>query len=565
MSLNIDDVPLEVKILDARWRLCAPKRERGEPPQDWNKRQLKAFQHFCENYWHIKHPELGRIKFELFDSQIETVECWLNNRNVIILKARQIGFSTLVAAYAFWLAYFHQDRSIVMLSRTERDAIKLLAKAKYGLRFLPEWMKERPGAPLINMTQTKIEFTNESILESLPSASDPARGESAYLIVVDELAFLPNSEEAYNAIEPVADVGGRIIMLSTANGEGNLFHRLWVEATAGNNRFKPLFFPWWANGRDQAWYEAKKDDLLEHQLAQEYPDNPDEAFLKSGNPVFSLDALRKIETSEPKWRGYLQASGKVPTFVSGWDEYGPGNFSDTPNPLNHGPLRVWSMPDKEGKYVIGADVAQGFEHGDYSSAHVINVRNHEVVAHWHGRIDPDLFGSEVLYWLGLWYNNALIGPENNSHGLTTCKALAAAKYHPIYYARSPKYRKSVPTDVLGWPTTQVTKPLAIDELNKALREGSMILHDQETIAELRTYVRDGNGKMSGSPFDDRVMSLAIANQMVKFVWLPEFAPDDTPGPGTIGYMEKLLFGELGGSDKAKPRQPIGANYVRSSR
>lgn len=543
--------PIEVVALEARWRLCAPKRMKGEPPQDWNKRQVKAFTHFCSNYWHIKHPELGRIKFEMFDAQIETVECWINERYVIILKARQIGFSTLVAAYAFWLAYFHPDRTIIMLSRTERDAIKLLGKAKYGARFLPEWMVERPGSPLMNETQTKIEFTNESIIESLPSASNPARGESTYLTVVDELAFLPNSEEAYNAIEPTADVGGRIIMLSTANGEGNLFHRLWVEATAGNNRFKTLFFPWWANGRDQDWYEAKKNDLLEHQLAQEYPDNPDEAFLKSGNPVFSLDALRKIETSAPKWRGYLKTDSKVPTFASGWDH------------LSQDPLRVWEMPDKEGKYVIGADTAQGLEHGDYSSAHVINVRNHEVVAHWHGRIDPDLFG-EVLYWLGLWYNNALVGPENNNHGLTTCKTLSQMGYHPIYQARSPKYRKSVPTDVLGWPTTQVTKPLMVDELNKALRGGEMILHDEETIAELRTYVRDSNGKMSGSPYDDRVMSLAIANQMLKYVWMPEFAPDDQPGPGTIGYMEKLLFGELGNSGKKREeRQPIGANYVRS--
>ena len=161
--LSLDDLANE-----AAYRRCCPKRRKGEPPQDWYKRESEAFQYFCNNFWYIKHPERGRIKFELFDSQIETVESWLTNRYSLILKARQIGFSTLVAAYAFWLAYFHGDRSIVMLSRTERDAIKLLQKAKYGLRFLPEYFQQRPGAPLINMTQTRIEFTNESVIESLP-------------------------------------------------------------------------------------------------------------------------------------------------------------------------------------------------------------------------------------------------------------------------------------------------------------------------------------------------------------------------------------------------------------
>ena len=47
-------------------------------------------------------------------------------------------------------------------------------------------------------------------------------------MVVDELGLLPNSEEAWAAIEPIADVGGRVIMLGTAHGEGNLFHKLWV-------------------------------------------------------------------------------------------------------------------------------------------------------------------------------------------------------------------------------------------------------------------------------------------------------------------------------------------------
>ena len=101
----------------------------------------EAFQFFCANYVYIKHPNQGRIQFELREAQIETVKAWLGNRNTIVLKARQIGFSTLAATYAFWLTFFWADRFIVMLSKTEREAAKLLSKAKYILKFLPDWMK----------------------------------------------------------------------------------------------------------------------------------------------------------------------------------------------------------------------------------------------------------------------------------------------------------------------------------------------------------------------------------------------------------------------------------------
>ena len=145
------------------------------------------------------------------------------------------------------------------------------------------------------MTQTKIEFANESYIESLPSASDPARGESVYLVVVDELAYLPNSDEAWSSIEPIADVGGRIMALSTANGEGNLFHKLWVGAETKTNRFT-CHVPSVVGERSRPGVvRREEDDLPEWQMAQEYPDNPDEAFLKSGRPVFSLEVLRQIE------------------------------------------------------------------------------------------------------------------------------------------------------------------------------------------------------------------------------------------------------------------------------
>ena len=259
---------------EAEWRRCAADEA-----------------YFLGKYWFIAHPAHGRILFSLRGAQNEALRRWANNRYSLTLKARQIGWTTLVAAHQFWLAFFKDDQNIIDLSRTEREAVLLLRKTKYGFKYLPDWMLARGPRSLVDHQQRML-FSNGSQITSMPSASDPARGESATLVVVDEWAFLPNPEEAWASIEPVADVGGRIIGLSTANGSGNFFHTLWVGAETGNNKFDPMFFPWSASeDRDESWYESKCQSMLPWQLAQEYPSSAEEAFVRSGNPVFDLDVL----------------------------------------------------------------------------------------------------------------------------------------------------------------------------------------------------------------------------------------------------------------------------------
>lgn len=520
---------------EKEWRAC-----RG-PEEATPDERLEAFIYFAENYWHIKHPERGRIRFELRDAQIETVRSWLGNRYTIVLKARQIGFSTLAAAYAFWLIFFWPDRFVVMLSRTEREAAKLLQKAKYGFKFLPQWMRERGPTPtsdnLLRMT-----FDNDSAIESLPSGNDPARGESVYLVIVDEWAFLPNAEEAWSSIEPIADVGGRVIGLSTANGSGDFFHQMWLGSQTGVNQFVGIFFPWSAGDRDDAWYEAKSRNMPAWQLHQEYPRNPEEAFIKSGNPVFDIDALLAIQPVEPT-RGYLHVFSRKNV-----------EYRTTPD----GELAVWAFPEVGHMYVVGADVAEGLGHGDYSAAHVIDAKSGLVVAHFHGRIEPDLFG-EMLAEIAWWYNGALLGVENNNHGLTTVRAAYKYGYKNLYRTRRLVQRVPDQSEQLGWRTTATSKPLAIDELAGSLRDSTIDLRCTHTIAELKTFVRDPNGKMHGSPHDDRVMSLAITHQMLKYVYLPEYTPEAPVPKFSLKWWDRMI--DMKGSEAQ--RVPIGAHSVRA--
>lgn len=526
---------LQELLNEREWRAC-------KGPSDASIDDLvEAFEHFCSTYWYIKHPEQGRIIFEMREAQLETIRAWLSNRYSVVLKARQIGFSTLAAAYSFWLAYFWPDRFIVMLSKTEREAAKLLAKAKYGYKYLPPWMTKR-GPELTSKNLLKMTFDNDSAIESLPASNEPARGESVYLVIVDEMAFLPNPDEAWASIEPIADVGGRVICLSTANGSGNFFHQLWVGSQTGTNNFKGVFWPWSAGDRDDNWYEVKARNMPAWQLHQEYPRDADEAFIMSGNPVFDVRKLSRIETREPI-RGYMKI-----------DERRSGVFVESPT---DGEFAIYEYPDPACVYVLGADVAEGLGHGDYSSIHIIEAKTKTVVAHWHGHIDADRFGP-LIAEIAWWYNGCLVGVENNNHGLTTLKALQRYGYRNLYRTRRLANRNPAETEILGWRTTAASKPLAIDELAGSIRDEELVLLDAFTIGELKTFVRNQNGRMNGSPHDDRVMSLAICFQMLKYVWLPEYKHEAPPPRFSLSWFEKFRQNE----NLPFKRPPIGSYNTR---
>ena len=226
-----------------------------------------------------------------------------------------------------------------------------------------------------------------------------------------------------------------------------------------------------------------------------------------------------------------------------------------------GELSVWEFPDPASVYVIGADVAEGLSYGDYSSAHIIDASTGLIVAHWHGHIEPDIFG-ELLAEIGWWYNTALLGVENNNHGLTTLKAAQKHGYKNLYKQRRLNAVRADASDVLGWRTTGTSKPLMIDELNANIRDGGIIILDEKTIAELRTFVRKENGRMAGSPHDDRTISLAIANQMLKYVWLPEYRGDTSVPKNSLLWWEQHMFSNYGdgkvfiGSHNVRKRVPF---------
>ncbi len=526
---------LDELLAERRFRSYRPT---GKPDGD-----AEAFRRFCEHEVMIEHP-LGRRKLDLRDAQFETAQAYAGHDRVIILKARQVGYTTISMAWALWNCLFRTDWSCINLSKKEDDAKDALKKAIYAYNNLSEEMKERLPKR-IDSQQRKISFANGSFIESHPSQDNPARGRTVALIILDELAFLPNPEDAWASVEPTTDIGGRIVALSTANGYGTLFHKMWSEAEDNLNGFHPYFASWRAvPERDENWRIDKFRTMQEWQVAQEYPTTPDEAFVKSGNPVFDVDLLRKIKPLPPLC-GYL-ADGMTES---------PSDFEFRQQ--DAGPLRIHEKPQQGKVYVMGADVATNVEHGDYSSVHVLRTDTNYVVAHWHGKIDADLFGI-LLARIGWFYNTALAGVEANASGLTTLVALSKiAHYKRIYLRRSYGQRSQRPREDLGWYTSKATKPLMIDELNATLRDGTLGLYDEPTIAELLRYARDADGSTGGRPHDDRVISLAIANQMLKHAFNVEAQNSHLPQPGTWDY----LFAKATAKNKIE-RTPIGRHSRR---
>lgn len=181
-------------------------------------------------------------------------------------------------------------------------------------------------------------------------------------------------------------------------------------------------------------------------------------------------------------------------------------------------LSVWNDPKTGSRYVIGADVAEGLAHGDYSSADVREVSTGYQVAHWRGHIAPDKFG-DLLAALGRWYSMALIGAENNNHGLTTNIRLRDSGYTNIYVQKSLDDRGSADKEQrrLGFTTTSKSKPYIIDQLSAELREGTHGIACKETVQEMQTYVVDDKGGYNAIAgcYDDRVMSYALAGEMLR--------------------------------------------------
>ena len=193
----------------------------------------------------------------------------------------------MILAYTLWLCLFHPGRLILIFSIGQTEANEMLRRVKAMHQRLPDAI--RAALPALDKNNTEeMTWLNESRIQSLPARRTAGSGFTASLVILDEFAKNPWASEIYTAVKPTIDGGGKMIILSSANGIGNPFYDLVDRATKGEGRFAFRFLPWTAHpDRDAAWYAATEADAISSaHHRQEYPATPTEAFDASGAERF---------------------------------------------------------------------------------------------------------------------------------------------------------------------------------------------------------------------------------------------------------------------------------------
>jgi len=447
--------------------------------------------YFMKKYCMIQHPTRGRIKFNLYPFQEGVLKLLNKHERNIILKSRQLGISTLSAGMALWQMIFQKDTNVLVIATKQDTAKNLVTKVKFMYENLPSWLK----LGFEENNKLALRLKNGSQVKAVSATSDAGRSEAISLLIIDEAAFIEQNriEEIWGASQQTLSTGGKAIILSTPNGTGNFFHKMWVKGEEGINGFNCIRLPWTVHPeRNQDWRNQQEDELGQRMASQEC----DCDFTTSGNTVFAPELMAYYEQT---------------TIIEPLERRGiDGSF------------HVWEYPDYSRKYLVVADVARG-DSKDYSAFHIIDVEECKQIGEFKSQIGTKEFG-HMLVAIATEFNNALLVVENANIGWNTIQVVIDKGYKNLYY--SPKGDAATSADAFlakGYDITDTTKmvpgftmsmksrPLVIGKLDAYLRDKSITIQGKRTLEEMRTFIwKHGRAEAQGGYNDDLVMSLATA-------------------------------------------------------
>ena len=451
--------------------------------------------YFMKKYVKIQHPVRGTVSFELYPFQENTLRDFVDNSLNIVLKSRQMGISTLTAAYSLWLMTFHSDKNILCISITQETAKEIVTKVRFANDNLPAWLK----VPCVEDNRLSLRLKNGSQIKAVSSAGTAGRSAALSLLIIDEAAFIDGIEEIWLSAQYTLSTGGRAIVLSTPNGVGNFFHKTWVEAEEGKNNFKTIRLPWHLHPeRDQTWRDKQTELSGVKGAAQEC----DCDFATSGNQVVSVDILEF----------YKQTYVKDPVERRGGQQ----------------DLWIWDYPNYSKNYMVTADCARG-DGADFSAFHVIDIETMEQVAEYKGQLTTKDYGN-LLVTVATEYNNALLVVENNNQGWAALQQVIDRDYQNTFYSSADlaivdvektytnklngQDKKLIP----GFSTTTKTRPLVISNLELFFRQKQVIIKSNRLLEELNVFVWNGPKAEAMKGYnDDLVMSFGIG------IWVRETA------------------------------------------
>ena len=494
---------------------------------------------YIENYIKIRDKKNNIVPLVLNEPQLKyynVIKSMYKQRKpirIIILKARQMGFSTETEAIIFKNVVTHHNYNAGIVAHKEDSTTNLFNMSKRMLEYLPEDIK-----PEQKKSNAKELVFNNDIGTGLDSrikcmtagGKGIGRSDTFTALHLSELAFWEGDKKATmtGLLQAVPNTPESIIIIeSTANGY-EYFKEMWDRAVAGESDFYPLFIGWNElkeysmpyTGFDltqeerelKEQYNLTLDQLTWrrwciknncsgdiNQFKQEYPICPEEAFLSTGNCYFNKEnIINRINTApEPLVRG---------KFTCYYDGIRIRNQKFLEQ--DDGNIKIYEYPQKRVPYVLGGDTAG--EGSDYFTAHVINNITGKQVAVLKQQYNEIEYVKQV-YCLGMFYNCALVGLENNFSTYPTQK-LAELNY-PNQFVRKKedqynnKYEKS-----FGFKTTSITRPYILGLLQEIVHNNIDVIQDKETLREMLTFIVNDKGRAEAEEgyHDDLVMALAIS-------------------------------------------------------
>jgi hypothetical protein len=438
------------------------------------------------------------VPFKLWKpAQTEVLNTIHTEKQVIILKARQLGLTWLVLAYAVWMAVTRPNSLILLYSLTEEDVKKLMKMRLYEMwQRLPDWVRGDPYCTGISDDQFSL--SNGSRILGL--SANRGAGYTANLVIVDEADVIDRDVDGrlakllLSAKPTIESAAGKIVLCSTAvkSRPNSHYKKLWNSGSRHEGGWSAVFLPWDAHpGRSKRWYEKRKAETLAElgsvdELFENYPSTAAECLAprsidKRINPELLVKVYKpKSGPCAPSVRKRSHDGKTLPAL--------PGS-------------KIFVGAAEGLKYVIGVDPAEGNPNSDPSVAEVLEAVTGEEVAVVACKAEPAVFASYVAL-LSEWYNNAAVMVERNNHGHAVLQWLRD---------NAPSVQRLHGLDgKLGWLSNSIGKSTMYTELARAVSQQDITIVSLETFQEV-TSIEAGTLKAPRGAHDDRATALALAN------------------------------------------------------
>ncbi len=418
----------------------------------------------------------------------------------IVLKARQLGMTTWVAATFFLKTITQPGTLTVQVAHDQDSAEEIFRIVHRFLENLPEELQE--GALTTSRANVRqLVFPRIDCEYRVETAADPnaGRGLTIQNLHCSEVARWPrDGAEVLASLKAAVPPGGEVVLESTPNGAGGVFYEEWQRAEESG--YRQHFFPWWMEARyvregvsvltrtEEEEELKQRIGLTDGQIAfrreiranfrglarQEFAEDAGSCFLESGECVFELEAIA-------------------------------ARLAELPKPIEsreNGRLLVWLPPKKGCEYIVSADPAGGGTEGDFACVQVIDRRTGLQCAELHGHFTPAELASRVAE-TGRRYNDALVVVERNNHGHAVLAHLTTNCEYENLYRQGGQ---------LGWLTSAASRSPMIENFGAILASGPELFASERLLQECRTFVRNAGGTASAASgaHDDCVMAMAIA-------------------------------------------------------